>query len=87
VGLTLVVARELASRLIRCVTIAPGIMDTPILGGLTAEARASLEASVPHPSRLGRPEEFAFLAAHIVENAYLNGETIRLDAAIRMAPR
>lgn len=87
VGLTLVVARELASRLIRCVTIAPGIMDTPILGGLVAEARASLEASVPHPSRLGRPEEFASLATHIVENPYLNGETIRLDAAIRMAPR
>jgi NAD(P)-dependent dehydrogenase (short-subunit alcohol dehydrogenase family) len=87
IGLTLVVARELASKLIRCVTIAPGIMDTPILGGLTAEARASLEASVPHPSRLGRPEEFAALATHIVENSYLNGETIRLDAGIRMAPR
>lgn len=87
VGLTLVVARELASRLIRCVTIAPGIMDTPILGGLSAEARTSLEASIPHPSRLGRPEEFASLATHIVENPYLNGETIRLDAAIRMAPR
>jgi NAD(P)-dependent dehydrogenase (short-subunit alcohol dehydrogenase family) len=87
VGLTLVVARELASRQIRCVTIAPGIMDTPILGGLTPEARASLEASIPNPARLGRPPEYAALAAHIVENGYLNGESIRLDAATRMAPR
>jgi NAD(P)-dependent dehydrogenase (short-subunit alcohol dehydrogenase family) len=87
VGLTLVVARELASRQIRCCTIAPGIMDTPLLGTLSEEVRASLSAMVPHPSRLGRPAEYAKLAAQIVENGYLNGETIRMDGAIRMAPR
>jgi NAD(P)-dependent dehydrogenase (short-subunit alcohol dehydrogenase family) len=87
VGLTLVVARELASQLIRCCTIAPGIMDTPLLGQLSEEVRASLAAMVPHPARLGRPAEYAKLAAQIVENGYLNGETIRLDGAIRMAPR
>jgi NAD(P)-dependent dehydrogenase (short-subunit alcohol dehydrogenase family) len=87
VGLTLVVARELASRQIRCCTIAPGIMDTPLLGRLSDEVRASLSASVPNPKRLGRPPEFALLAAQIIENPYLNGETIRLDGAIRMAPR
>jgi NAD(P)-dependent dehydrogenase (short-subunit alcohol dehydrogenase family) len=87
VGLTLVVARELASRQIRCCTIAPGIMDTPLLGTLSEEVRASLSASVPNPPRLGRPHEYALLAAQIIENGYLNGETIRLDGAIRMAPR
>jgi NAD(P)-dependent dehydrogenase (short-subunit alcohol dehydrogenase family) len=87
VGLTLVVARELASRQIRCCTIAPGIMDTPLLGRLSDEVRASLSASVPNPKRLGRPPEFALLAAQIIENPYLNGETIRLDGAVRMAPR
>jgi len=87
VGLTLVVARELASRLIRCVTIAPGIMDTPLLGKLSADSRASLAVQVPHPSRLGRPSEYALLAAHIIENPLLNGETVRLDGALRMGPR
>jgi NAD(P)-dependent dehydrogenase (short-subunit alcohol dehydrogenase family) len=87
VGLTLVVARELASRQIRCCTIAPGIMDTPLLGRLPEEVRASLSASVPNPPRLGRPREFALLVAQIIENPYLNGETIRLDGAIRMTPR
>ncbi len=87
VGLTLVAARELGSRLIRCCTIAPGIMDTPLLGTLSQEIRASLAAMVPHPARLGQPYEYALLAAHIVENGYLNGATIRLDGAIRMAPR
>lgn len=87
VGLTLVVARELASRQVRCCTIAPGIMDTPLLGRLSEEVRASLAASVPNPRRLGQPREFARLALAIVENGYLNGETIRLDGAIRMAPR
>jgi NAD(P)-dependent dehydrogenase (short-subunit alcohol dehydrogenase family) len=86
-GLTLVVARDLASRQIRCCTIAPGIMDTPLLGTLSEEVRAALSASVPNPQRLGRPNEYAMLAAHIIENGYLNGETIRLDGAIRMAPR
>jgi NAD(P)-dependent dehydrogenase (short-subunit alcohol dehydrogenase family) len=87
VGLTLVVARELASRGIRCCTIAPGIMDTPLLGRLSEEVRASLSASVPNPRRLGQPAEYARLALEIVDNGYLNGETIRLDGAIRMAPR
>jgi NAD(P)-dependent dehydrogenase (short-subunit alcohol dehydrogenase family) len=87
VGLTLVVARELASRLIRCCTIAPGIMDTPLLGTLSEDVRASLAATVPHPARLGVPHEYALLAAQIIENGYLNGETIRLDGAIRMTPR
>jgi len=87
VGLTLVVARELASRAIRCCTIAPGIMDTPLLGELSEEARRSLSASVPNPHRLGQPSEYAHLALEIIENGYLNGETIRLDGAIRMAPR
>jgi NAD(P)-dependent dehydrogenase (short-subunit alcohol dehydrogenase family) len=87
VGLTLVVARELASRGIRCCTIAPGIMDTPLLGQLSEEVRAALSASVPNPPRLGQPAEYARLALGIIENGYLNGETIRLDGAIRMTPR
>ena len=87
VGMTLPVARDLAVSLIRCVTIAPGLFDTPLLAMLPEEARTSLGASIPHPSRLGDPSEYAALAVHIVENPMLNGETIRLDGAIRMAPR
>ncbi len=87
VGLTLPVARDLAEFGIRVVTIAPGIFDTPLLGGLPEPVRASLARQVPFPSRLGRTDEYAALALHIVENAMLNGETIRLDGAIRMAPR
>jgi NAD(P)-dependent dehydrogenase (short-subunit alcohol dehydrogenase family) len=84
VGMTIVAARDLASRLIRVCTIAPGIFDTPLLARLPENVRQSLGASVPHPARLGRPEEFALLATHIIENPMLNGETIRLDGAIRM---
>jgi NAD(P)-dependent dehydrogenase (short-subunit alcohol dehydrogenase family) len=87
VGMTIVAARDLASRQIRVCTIAPGTFDTPILARLSAEVRESLAKAVPHPSRLGRPSEFAMLAAHIIENPMLNGETIRLDGAIRMPPR
>jgi 3-hydroxyacyl-CoA dehydrogenase / 3-hydroxy-2-methylbutyryl-CoA dehydrogenase len=87
VGMTLPAARDLAQSGIRVCTIAPGIFDTPLLGGLSDEIRDSLSASIPHPSRLGRPDEYAELAAHIVENAMLNGEVIRLDGALRMAPR
>jgi NAD(P)-dependent dehydrogenase (short-subunit alcohol dehydrogenase family) len=87
VGLTLPAARDLASQKIRVNTIAPGIFFTPLLMGLNEEARKSLGAQVPHPARLGEPSEYAALAVHIVENAMLNGETIRLDGAIRMAPR
>ncbi|MFF0451173.1 SDR family NAD(P)-dependent oxidoreductase [Streptomyces sp. NPDC004609] len=87
VGLTLPVARDLAQHKIRVVTIAPGLFRTPLLAGLPEAAQASLGQQVPHPSRLGDPAEYAALAAHIVENPMLNGETIRLDGAIRMAPR
>jgi NAD(P)-dependent dehydrogenase (short-subunit alcohol dehydrogenase family) len=87
VGMTLPVARDLAELGIRVVTIAPGIFDTPLLATLPEPVRASLGAQVPFPSRLGRPLEFAALAAHIIENAMLNGEVIRLDGAIRMGPR
>jgi NAD(P)-dependent dehydrogenase (short-subunit alcohol dehydrogenase family) len=87
VGMTLVAARDLASRGIRVVTIAPGLFDTPILAKLPQNVRDSLAASIPHPPRLGRPDEFAGMALHILENTMLNGETIRLDGAIRMAPR
>jgi NAD(P)-dependent dehydrogenase (short-subunit alcohol dehydrogenase family) len=87
VGMTLPAARDLAQSGIRVCTIAPGIFDTPLLGELSEEVRESLAAAIPHPSRLGRPEEYAALAAHIVENAMLNGEVIRLDGALRMAPR
>lgn len=87
VGMTLPVARDLASLGIRVVTVAPGIFDTPLLGTLSEEVRGSLGRQVPHPSRLGRPAEYAALVQHIVENQMLNGETIRLDGAIRMAPR
>lgn len=87
VGMTLTAARDLASRSIRVCTIAPGIMDTPLLARVRDDVRASLEASVPNPARLGRTDEFAHLACAILENGYLSGETIRLDGAIRMAPR
>lgn len=87
VGMTLPVARELARFGIRVCTIAPGLFFTPMMETLPVEAQESLAKSVPFPPRLGRPEEYASLAAHIVENEMLNGETIRLDGAIRMAPR
>ena len=87
VSLTLAVARDLAGSLIRCMTIAPGLFDTPLFAELADEVRRALGASVPHPRRLGRPEECAALVVHVVENPMLNGETIRLDGAIRMAPR
>ncbi|MFC9790800.1 3-hydroxyacyl-CoA dehydrogenase [Rhodococcus sp. NPDC127528] len=87
VGMTLPIARDLASLLIRVVTIAPGLFKTPLLAGLPEAAQASLGQQVPHPSRLGDPAEYGALAAHIVSNPMLNGETIRLDGAIRMAPR
>jgi NAD(P)-dependent dehydrogenase (short-subunit alcohol dehydrogenase family) len=87
VGMTLPIARDLASAYIRVVTIAPGLFDTPLMASLPEEARASLGAQVPHPSRLGDPAEFGALAAHIVANPMLNGEVIRLDGAIRMGPR
>lgn len=86
-GMTLVAARDLARSLIRVCTIAPGLFDTPLLAGLPEQARAALGASVPHPARLGTAAEFAHLARSIIENPMLNGETIRLDGAIRMAPR
>jgi len=86
-GMTLPLARELASALIRVVSIAPGVFETPMMAGLPEEARAALAREVPHPARLGRPAEFAALVRHVVENPMLNGETIRLDGAIRMPPR
>lgn len=86
-GMTLPLARDLAGLLIRVVSVAPGMFDTPILQGLSEQARLSIASQVPHPSRLGEPREFAQLVAHIVTNAMLNGETIRLDGAVRMAPR
>jgi NAD(P)-dependent dehydrogenase (short-subunit alcohol dehydrogenase family) len=87
VSMTLPIARELASSGIRVCTIAPGIFHTPMLAGLPPEIQDSLAKSVPFPARLGRPEEYAALAQHIVENEMLNGESIRLDGALRMAPR
>ncbi|MFJ4223100.1 SDR family NAD(P)-dependent oxidoreductase [Microbacterium sp. NPDC089695] len=86
-AMTLPIARELARHGIRVCTIAPGIMETPMLMGLPQEAQDSLGTQVPFPSRLGRPAEYASLVQQIVENDYLNGETIRLDGAIRMAPK
>ncbi|ALE73107.1 MULTISPECIES: 3-hydroxyacyl-CoA dehydrogenase [unclassified Pseudonocardia] len=87
VGMTLPIARDLADLGIRVCTIAPGLFETPLLGALPEDVKASLGKQVPHPSRLGQPAEYAKLAAHIVENPMLNGETIRLDGAIRMQPR
>jgi NAD(P)-dependent dehydrogenase (short-subunit alcohol dehydrogenase family) len=87
VGMTLPIARDLSRNLIRVVTIAPGLFKTPLLGSLPEEAQRSLGQQVPHPARLGDPDEYGALAVHIVENPMLNGEVIRLDGAIRMAPR
>jgi len=87
VGLTLPVARDLTRMGIRVMTIAPGIMETPMMAGMTDEVRDSLGKQVPFPARLGRPAEYAQLAQSIIENAYLNGEVIRLDGAIRLAPK
>jgi NAD(P)-dependent dehydrogenase (short-subunit alcohol dehydrogenase family) len=87
VGMTLPAARDLASAGIRVMTIAPGLFDTPLLAGLPEETRQALGEQVPHPHRLGRPDEYAELAAHIVANPMLNGEVIRLDGALRMPPR
>ena len=87
VGMTLPIARELARLGIRVMAVAPGTFDTPMLAALPDQVRESLGAQVPFPSRLGRPEEYAALARHIVENSMLNGEVIRLDGALRMAPR
>lgn len=87
VGLTLPAARELARAGVRVMTIAPGLIETPMFNGLPDEVRQGLAASVPYPSRLGQPTEYAGLVLHIVANRFLNGETIRLDGALRMAPR
>ncbi|MCW2513910.1 MAG: 3-hydroxyacyl-CoA dehydrogenase [Mycobacterium sp.] len=87
VGMTLPIARDLSRELIRVCTIAPGLFKTPLLAGLPEEAQKSLGQQVPHPARLGDPDEYGALAQHIVENPMLNGEVIRLDGAIRMAPR
>jgi NAD(P)-dependent dehydrogenase (short-subunit alcohol dehydrogenase family) len=87
VGMTMPIARELARYGIRVLTIAPGLFDTPMLAGLPDKARQSLAQQIPFPSRLGKPDEYASLAQHIIENEMLNGEVIRLDGAIRMAPR
>jgi NAD(P)-dependent dehydrogenase (short-subunit alcohol dehydrogenase family) len=87
VGMTLPIARDLSRELIRVCTIAPGLFKTPLLGSLPEEAQRSLGQQVPHPARLGDPDEYGMLAVHIVENPMLNGEVIRLDGAIRMAPR
>ncbi|MBK5011647.1 SDR family NAD(P)-dependent oxidoreductase [Pseudomonas sp. S60] len=86
-SLTLPAARELARHGIRVMTIAPGIFETPMMAGMTEEVRASLAAGVPFPPRLGRPQEYAALARHIIENSMLNGEVIRLDGALRMAAK
>ncbi|MBJ7522185.1 MAG: SDR family NAD(P)-dependent oxidoreductase, partial [Solirubrobacteraceae bacterium] len=87
VGLTLPAARDLARDGIRVVTIAPGLFNTPLLASLPEPAKEALGASVPFPPRLGEPDEYAALAAHIIENPILNGEVIRLDGALRMAPK
>ncbi|MBO6577104.1 MAG: 3-hydroxyacyl-CoA dehydrogenase [Rhodothermales bacterium] len=87
VGMTLPIARDLSGLGIRVVTIAPGVMLTPMVSGMPAEVQESLAAQIPFPSRLGTPEDYAFLAQHIVENRMLNGEVIRLDGAIRMGPK
>jgi NAD(P)-dependent dehydrogenase (short-subunit alcohol dehydrogenase family) len=86
-SLTLTAARDLADKAIRVMTIAPGVMETPMMAGLPGETKSILEALVPHPPRLGRPEEYAMLVGSIIENSLLNGEVIRLDGALRMPPR
>ncbi|HKN43822.1 MAG TPA: SDR family NAD(P)-dependent oxidoreductase [Propionibacteriaceae bacterium] len=87
VSLTLTAARDLADKAIRVMTIAPGVMETPMMAGLPGDTKTILEALVPHPARLGRPEEYAMLVTSIIENPLLNGEVIRLDGALRMPPR
>ena len=87
VALTLTAARDLADKFVRVVTIAPGTFATPMLSGLPDDATAALEAGIPHPSRLGQPDEYASLVRHIVDNGMINGEVIRLDGALRMPPR
>lgn len=87
VGMTLPAARDLAAHLIRVVTVAPGSFDTPILKTVREDIRQRLADAVPHPSRLGHPEEFASFVGHVIDNPMLNGETVRLDGALRMAPR
>lgn len=87
VGLTLTAARDLADKGIRVMTIAPGVFETPMMAGMPGEVKQTLEAMVPHPSRLGRPDEYAALVSHIIDNGLLNGEVIRLDGALRMPPR
>src|SRR5918997_5398036 len=87
VGVTLPAARDLAGVGVRVCTIAPGLVDTPLLAGLPEEARSNLAAGIPFPKRLGRPEDFAKLAVDLVEHGYLNGEVVRMDGALRMAPR
>jgi NAD(P)-dependent dehydrogenase (short-subunit alcohol dehydrogenase family) len=87
VSLTLTAARDLADKAIRVMSIAPGVMETPMMDGLPGDTKAILEALVPHPARLGRPEEYAMLVTSIIENPLLNGEVIRLDGALRMPPR
>jgi NAD(P)-dependent dehydrogenase (short-subunit alcohol dehydrogenase family) len=87
VGMTLPMARDLSSVGVRVMTIAPGIIDTPMLGAVNEDMRAALAASVPFPKRLGLPDDYASLVLSIIENGYLNGETIRIDGALRMAPR
>lgn len=87
VGMTLPIARDLSRTGIRIMTIAPGIFETPMVGGMPPDVQASLAAQIPFPSRLGTPADYAFLAQHIIENVKLNGETIRLDGAIRMGPK
>jgi NAD(P)-dependent dehydrogenase (short-subunit alcohol dehydrogenase family) len=87
VGMTLPAARDLATVGVRVCTIAPGLVDTPLLGSLPEEARTALSSGVPFPKRLGRPSDFAELALDIIEHGYLNGEVIRMDGALRMAPK
>ncbi len=87
VGMTLPIARDLASLGVRCCTICPGTFDTPLLGKLSEDIKRSLAEAIPNPPRLGKPVEYALLVEHIIVNPYLNGETIRLDAALRMAPK
>ena len=86
-ALTLCAARDLADKAIRVMTVAPGVMETPMMAGLPGNVRTTLEALVPHPARLGRPEEYALLVEHILTNPLLNGEVVRLDGALRMPPR
>lgn len=87
VGMTLPIARDLSREGIRCMTIAPGIFETPMVAGMPDEVQESLIAQIPFPKRLGKPSDYAFLAQHIIENVKLNGEVIRLDGGVRMGPR